>query len=119
MQYHDSHATAGLLDLRTLIVALEGVLREYGRNEVRSPERLVVPCADSVGLLLSMPCHAPDLLVHKLLTIYAANPSRGLPSIQGQVTAFDARDGAPLFFLDGPTVGLVVFFQNERIEHYR
>jgi 1-piperideine-2-carboxylate/1-pyrroline-2-carboxylate reductase [NAD(P)H] len=51
-----------------------------------------------------MPSGATDITVHKLLTIYAANPGVGLPTIQGHVTCFDAKDGTPMFSLDGPTV---------------
>ncbi len=104
MKYFDAAATARLLSIPGLVEALSGVLREYEAGGIDSPERMVVPRADSTGLLMSMPCQAEDIVVHKLLSIYAANPARGLPAIQGQVICFDAADGVPLFCLDGPTV---------------
>ncbi|KAB2679624.1 delta(1)-pyrroline-2-carboxylate reductase family protein [Brucella tritici] len=103
MQFFNAAETAQLLHYPGLISALTRVLAEYGRGEIQSPERMVVPCGAG-GLLLSMPCQARDVVVHKLLTIYAANPGRHLPTIQGQVTCFDAETGVPLFCLDGPTV---------------
>jgi 1-piperideine-2-carboxylate/1-pyrroline-2-carboxylate reductase [NAD(P)H] len=103
MIFFDAPETARLLNYSHLMTILSDVLREYDRREIVSPERLVVPCGED-GLLLSMPCHAADIVVHKLLSIYRANPGRLLPAIQGSVTCLDSRTGTPLFCLDGPTV---------------
>ncbi|MFB8343835.1 delta(1)-pyrroline-2-carboxylate reductase family protein [Brucella cytisi] len=103
MKFFNAAETARLLHYPGLTNALTGVLTEYGRGGIESPERIVVSSGEG-GLLLSMPCRAHDIVVHKLLTIYAENPKRGLPTIQGQVTCFDAETGAPLLCLDGPTV---------------
>ncbi|MXP62835.1 delta(1)-pyrroline-2-carboxylate reductase family protein [Roseomonas sp. M0104] len=104
MQIHDATETARLLAYPRLIAALEKVLPAYQRGEINSPERLVVPVGGGTGMLLSMPCSAPDLIAHKLVTIYNGNPSAGLPALQGQVTCLDATNGRALFVLDGPTV---------------
>jgi len=104
MQIHNAAETARLLAYPRLIAALEEVLPAYQRGEIVSPERLVVPVGDGAGMLLSMPCSAPDLIAHKLITIYNGNPARGLPALQGQVTCLDATNGRALFVLDGPTV---------------
>ncbi|MDJ0389712.1 delta(1)-pyrroline-2-carboxylate reductase family protein [Roseomonas sp. E05] len=104
MQIHDAAETARLLAYPRLIAALEEVLPAYQRGEIVSPERLVVPVGGGAGMLLSMPCSAPDLIAHKLITIYNGNPSAGLPALQGQVTCLDATNGRALFVLDGPTV---------------
>ena len=104
MQIHDATETARLLAYPRLIAALEEVLPAYQRGEIVSPERLVVPVGGGAGMLLSMPCSAPDLIAHKLITIYNGNPAAGLPALQGQVTCLDASNGRALFVLDGPTV---------------
>ncbi|MFC3127739.1 delta(1)-pyrroline-2-carboxylate reductase family protein [Pseudoroseomonas globiformis] len=104
MQMHDAEATARLLPYPVLIAALEELLPAYGRGEIHSPERLVMPIAGGAGTLLSMPCSGPDLVAHKLITIHNSNPARGLPALQGQVTGIDAMTGQALFVLDGPTV---------------
>ncbi|HWX47983.1 MAG TPA: delta(1)-pyrroline-2-carboxylate reductase family protein [Roseomonas sp.] len=104
MQIHDATATARLLPYPRLIAALEDILPAYQRGEIVSPERLVVPVGGGAGMLLSMPCSAPDLIAHKLITIYNGNPAAGLPALQGQVTCLDATNGRALFVLDGPTV---------------
>lgn len=103
MQRLDAAATERLLDYPTLLRALANVVAEYARGEITSPERLVLPCGAGGGFLISMPCQAPDLLAHKLLTQYNGNRARGLPGIQGDVTCFDAANGTPLFSLDAIT----------------
>lgn len=104
MRRFDAAATEHLLDYPTLIATLATVVREYGRGEITSPERLALPCGDGRGTLLSMPCQAHDLVTHKLLTVYAGNKELGLPTIQGDVTCFDQATGTPLFCLDAATV---------------
>jgi 1-piperideine-2-carboxylate/1-pyrroline-2-carboxylate reductase [NAD(P)H] len=42
--------------------------------------------------------------MHKLVNVCPGNGALGLPTIHGQVTAYDAATGVPLFMLDGPTV---------------
>jgi 1-piperideine-2-carboxylate/1-pyrroline-2-carboxylate reductase [NAD(P)H] len=56
------------------------------------------------GVMLSMPASAADLAMHKLVNVCPGNGARGLPTIHGQVTAYDAQTGVPQFMLDGPTV---------------
>ncbi len=85
MQRFDTAATERLLDYPTLMATLTTVLREYSRQEITSPERLVLPCGNGRGVLLSMPCQAHDLIAHKLVTIYKNNKEAGLPTIQGDV----------------------------------
>jgi 1-piperideine-2-carboxylate/1-pyrroline-2-carboxylate reductase [NAD(P)H] len=104
MQHFDAAATACLLDHAALVSGLSDVLIEYQEARIVSPGRLAVSCNDGLGILLSMPCSSHDLIIHKLLTIYNANREIGLPAIHGNVICFNARNGVPLFSLDGPTV---------------
>jgi 1-piperideine-2-carboxylate/1-pyrroline-2-carboxylate reductase [NAD(P)H] len=76
---------------------------DYAQQRIVSPERLVVPLNEG-GIMLSMPATAPDLAIHKLVNVCASNGPRGIPTIHGQVMAFDADTGETLFILDGPTV---------------
>ncbi|GMA13882.1 delta(1)-pyrroline-2-carboxylate reductase family protein [Deinococcus metallilatus] len=99
----DAAQTARLLPYPLLVEALRTACLEYARGEIRSPDRLALPLG-SGGVMLSMPAAAPDLASHKLVNVCPANRERGLPTILGQVTAYDAATGVPLFMLDGPTV---------------
>jgi 1-piperideine-2-carboxylate/1-pyrroline-2-carboxylate reductase [NAD(P)H] len=102
-QIFDAAATARLTPYAALVEALQRASLDYAQQRIASPERLVVPLNED-GILLSMPATAPDLAIHKLVNVCPGNGSRGLPTIHGQVMAFDADTGETLFILDGPTV---------------
>jgi len=102
-QIFDAAATARLIPYAALVDALKRASIDYARQRIASPERLVVPLNEG-GVMLSMPATAPDLAIHKLVNVCASNGPRGLPTIHGQVMAFDADTGETLFILDGPTV---------------
>jgi 1-piperideine-2-carboxylate/1-pyrroline-2-carboxylate reductase [NAD(P)H] len=102
-QIFDAAATARLIPYAALVDALKRVSIDYAAQRIVSPERLVVPL-NSGGIMLSMPATAPDLAIHKLVNVCAGNGARHLPTIHGQVMAFDADTGETLFVVDGPTV---------------
>ncbi|MFM0264508.1 bifunctional Delta(1)-pyrroline-2-carboxylate/Delta(1)-piperideine-2-carboxylate reductase [Paraburkholderia sediminicola] len=102
-QIFDAAATARLIPYATLVDALKRASIDYAQQRIVSPERLVVPLNEG-GIMLSMPATAPDLAIHKLVNVCASNRQRGIPTIHGQVMAFDADTGETLFILDGPTV---------------
>ncbi|WP_233835231.1 bifunctional Delta(1)-pyrroline-2-carboxylate/Delta(1)-piperideine-2-carboxylate reductase [Paraburkholderia sp. ZP32-5] len=99
----DAAETARLMPCAALVDALKRASIDYARQRITSPERLVVPL-NAGGIMLSMPATAPDLAIHKLVNVCASNGARNLPTIHGQVMAFDADTGETLFVLDGPTV---------------
>ena len=102
-QIFDAAATAQLIPYATLVDALRRASIDYAQQRIVSPERLVVPLNEG-GIMLSMPATAPDLAIHKLVNVCASNRQRDIPTIHGQVMAFDADTGETLFILDGPTV---------------
>jgi 1-piperideine-2-carboxylate/1-pyrroline-2-carboxylate reductase [NAD(P)H] len=102
-QIFDAAATARLIPYAALVDALRRASIDYAQQRIVSPERLVVPL-NAGGIMLSMPATAPDLAIHKLVNVCASNGPRNLPTIHGQVMAFDADTGETLFILDGPTV---------------
>lgn len=99
----DAAGTAQLIPFRPLVDALKTAAADYAAGHVASPERLVVPLNDN-GIMLSMPAAAKDLAIHKLVNVCPRNGERALPTIHGQVMAFDPDTGKTLFILDGPTV---------------
>lgn len=99
----DAADTAALLDYPALLATLRQAVVEYAAGDIVSPERLVVPLQGG-GVMLSMPSSAHDLASHKLVNVCPGNGARGLPTILGQVTAYDAATGEMRFALDGPTV---------------
>ncbi|MDR5857546.1 delta(1)-pyrroline-2-carboxylate reductase family protein [Caballeronia sp. LZ062] len=99
----DATQTAHLLPYDRLTDTLAATMLDYAAGRIVSPERMVVPLAQG-GVMLSMPATAADIAMHKLVNVCPGNGARGLPTIHGQVTAFDATTGVPQFMLDGPTV---------------
>ncbi|MBS1075167.1 delta(1)-pyrroline-2-carboxylate reductase family protein [Gluconobacter sp. Dm-73] len=99
MRILSADETRQALPFQPLITALRTAITEYGDGTIICPERLVVPTADQRGTVLSMVACGPDLIAHKLLTIFPENTD--LPTLQGQVTCLDAKDGHFLFALDG------------------
>ncbi|MFP5513850.1 MAG: bifunctional Delta(1)-pyrroline-2-carboxylate/Delta(1)-piperideine-2-carboxylate reductase [Alphaproteobacteria bacterium] len=95
--------TAARLPFPALCDAVAAAARDYAAGRIASPERQVLPLPDG-GVLLSMPATAADIAIHKLVNVNPGNGARGLPTIHGVVSAFDATTGAPQVILDGPTV---------------
>lgn len=100
-QILDAARTADLLGYAQLMQALARAAGEYEAGAIRSPERTALPLGQG-GVLLSMPATAPDLAIHKLVSVQPGNARHGLPTIHGLVTVCDAPTGRPLFALDGP-----------------
>ena len=95
--------TAARLPFPALCDAVASAARDYAAGRITSPERQVLPLPDG-GVLLSMPATAADIAIHKLVNVNPGNGAKGLPTIHGVVSAFDALTGAPRVILDGPTV---------------
>ena len=88
-----------------LLDAVEAAYRDVAEGRDRSPMRQHL-ALEGGGLLVLMPavrdCGAGAAV--KLITWVPGNPERGLPTIQGAVTWFDARTGEAAFQFDGPAV---------------
>ena len=95
--------TGALLPFDRLVDALERAVHELADGFIACPVRQVVPLP-SGGRLLSMTAVAPDLAVHKLVTVVGGNPRHGLPTIQGRLTLLDQATGTVTMTLDAATV---------------
>lgn len=95
--------TAARLPFDALVPALREAALELAAGRLSAPPRQVVPLTDG-GALLSMVAVAPDIAVHKLVTVAPGNAERGLPTLLGQLDVLDARSGEPRLRLDAPTV---------------
>lgn len=101
--HFNASETAKSLSFSALLAALRIAVADYANEKIHCPERFVIPLPEE-GIMLSMPVIAPDLAVHKLVNICPNNAQRAQPTLQGQITAYDATTGTPLFMLDAPTV---------------
>ena len=103
-------------DVRTALPMSEAIAAMREAFAAVSAGRAQVPLRTHIGLdgergggggaTLTMPAAMtePVRLGTKLLTIFPANPARGLPLIQGVVVIFDAETGRPLGVLEGMTL---------------
>lgn len=99
----DATQTSTLLPYPRLVDALRLAAQQLAQNVIICPERQVIPM-QAGSLLLSMVATAPDVTVHKLITVAPDNARHGLPTILGQVSVLDAATGACKVVLDGATV---------------
>jgi len=89
-----------LLEPAQLVDALEDVLRKVSAGEVSVPPRVVAITPS--GLLSAMPGYVPGMALEvKLVSVFAGNAARGLPSHQAVIGLFDAEDGHLLALIDG------------------
>ena len=91
-----------LLDVQSVIEAVERGFADYSAGKVQMPVRTSVRVSDPPGLLLVMPCAMTEsrALGTKLVTLYMQNPSRGLPTIGALYVLSDYETGLPLAVMD-------------------
>jgi ornithine cyclodeaminase/alanine dehydrogenase-like protein (mu-crystallin family) len=95
-----------LLDLDELAAALETALTALSRGEASVPPR--VAALSAAGLLGAMPGYVPGLgLGAKLVSLFADNHAKGIPSHQALVAVFDEETGTPRALMDGTHITAV------------
>ena len=105
MQLIDAAELQALVPMDRLLDAIEDAYRDVAAGRDHSPLRQHLELPGG-GLLVLMPAEREGGTgaAVKLITWMPGNPARGLPTIQGLVTWFDAETGVPAFQMDGPTV---------------
>jgi ornithine cyclodeaminase/alanine dehydrogenase-like protein (mu-crystallin family) len=90
-----------LLDPDRLLSALGEAFAALSRGEVSVPPRIAATVGDA-GLLAAMPGYVPSAgLGVKLVSVFPANTSRGLPSHQALICLLDPATGTPITLMDG------------------
>lgn len=93
-----------LLDPDRLLDALEAGFRALSSGQVEVPGRTAV-AGERGGMLLSMPGYGAGLgLGVKLVSLFPANDSAGLPSHQALIALFDPTTGSPVAIIDGTRI---------------
>jgi ornithine cyclodeaminase len=118
MQFLDKQRIARLLPMDECITVMEEMFRSLSKGDCLQPLRSLMWLPDHSGLLGMMPgystgsgasvlpgtANSPSILGIKVITIFHANHSLGLPSHQGVVILFDATHGTPLLLLDAAEI---------------
>ena len=93
---------ASLLPMEECIAVMEKMFRSMAAGECLQPLRNIMRLPDGSGVLGMMPGYAAKLGVMgiKVISVFHANSESGLPSHQGIVMLFDAKNGQPLMLFD-------------------
>ncbi|MCC6174377.1 MAG: ornithine cyclodeaminase family protein [Chloroflexi bacterium] len=98
-----------LLDVTSVIDAVERGFADYSAGKTVSPVRTAVRVTDPPGVLLIMPCAMTEskALGTKLVSVYVQNSTRNLPVIGALYVLADYETGFPLAVMDASyTTGL-------------
>jgi ornithine cyclodeaminase/alanine dehydrogenase-like protein (mu-crystallin family) len=87
------------LDVDALLDALERAFVALSAEEASVPPRIAAITPS--GFLGAMAAYVDGTLAAKLVSVFAGNHERGLPSHQALVALFDDDDGRPLAVMDG------------------
>jgi alanine dehydrogenase len=100
-----AHDLERLLTTEVAIRAAETAFRAYSSGAAESPLRAVVSPPGAEGVLLAMPgslaSAEAEALGAKIVTVYAGNAARGLPTLLSLYVLCDFRTGLPLAVMDG------------------
>lgn len=91
-----------VLSLDDLIETMEAAVAGYSSGDVEQPVRTVVPVAASAffGVMPAL-LKKPQALGAKLVTVFAANAARDLPTHLATIVLLDPETGALLAIMDG------------------
>jgi len=89
------------LRMEELIPAMEKALVDFSAGKVTQPVRSVITVDPPGGFFGMMPALTPEGLGIKIVTFYATNTERGLPTHMATIFLVDPKTGAPLAVMDG------------------
>jgi ornithine cyclodeaminase len=98
---HFSREEIFAIDPPVVADAMSDALAMVARGVAVAPVRSEIDLGDGAGtFLISGILNELDLLTVKVISVRPANPARGMPRLQGALTAFRASTGEPLATLD-------------------
>ena len=102
--FFDADTVRRVLRMDACIDLMADTQAAISRGEITPPLRSFVPVAGGKGGMGIMPGDTPSAFGAKLVSIFADNPARGLPMIQGCILLFDRESGAPAALIEGASV---------------
>lgn len=102
----DSIAIRELLPMSKCISLMRSAMIASSSGNVDLPVRSVTTILNKTGFLAQMPGASNELKHYgiKLLSLHSANPTKGLPAIQGMVVMFDVETGTPVAILEAAQI---------------
>jgi ornithine cyclodeaminase/alanine dehydrogenase-like protein (mu-crystallin family) len=92
------------LRMEDLIPAMEKALIDFSAGKVTQPVRSVITVDPPGGFFGMMPALTPEGLGIKIVTFYATNTERGIPTHMATIFLVDPETGAPLAVMDGTLI---------------
>src|SRR6266436_3702706 len=89
------------LRMEELIPAMEKALIDFSADKVTQPVRSVITVDPPGGFFGMMPALTPGGLGIKIVTFYATNAERGIPTHMATIFLVDPETGTPLAMMDG------------------
>src|SRR5438874_8132177 len=99
--YLDEEQVRQRLRMKELIPAMEKALVDFSAGKVTQPVRSVITVDPPGGFFGMMPALTPEGLGIKIVTFYATNAERGIPTHVATIFLVDPETGAPLAVMDG------------------
>lgn len=102
--YYDADTVRSVLRMDACIDLMADTQAAISRGEIAPPLRSFVPVAGGRGGMGIMPGDGSAAFGAKLVSLFAENPARGLPLIQGCILLFDRETGTPAALVEGASV---------------
>ena len=102
----DSETVFATLNMPACIDLMAATQAAISRGEIELPLRSMLQVADGAGYFGVMPGEvgSAEVFGAKLVTLFPANPDRGIPTVQGHILLFDRGDGTPLALVEASSV---------------
>lgn len=102
--YIDADAVRRILKMDACIELMADTQAAISRGEITPPLRSFIPVAGGKAGMGIMPGDTLSAFGAKFVSVYADNPARGLPLIQGCILLFDRESGSPAALVEGASV---------------
>ena len=102
--YLDEEQVRQHLRMEELIPAMAKALIDFSAGKVTQPVRSVIPVDPPGGFFGMMPALTADGLGIKIVTFYATNVERGIPTHMATIFLVDPKTGMPLAVMDGTLI---------------
>jgi ornithine cyclodeaminase/alanine dehydrogenase-like protein (mu-crystallin family) len=102
--YLDETQVRQHLRMEELIPAMEKALIDFSAGQGTQPVRSVITVDPPGGFFGMMPALTPDGLGIKIVTFYASNVERGIPTHMATIFLVDPKTGTPLAVMDGTLI---------------
>lgn len=102
----DSETVLATLNMPACIDLMAATQAAISRGEIELPLRSMLQVTDGAGYFGVMPGEigSAEVFGAKLVTLFPANPDRGIPAVQGHILLFDRADGTPLALVEASSV---------------